>query len=460
MSVCLRCNHKNDDEALLCVNCDADMYISLKTRNIAVKLYNRGLFLARERKLQEAASVINKSIYFDRFNIEARNVLGLVYFELGMIADALKQWAISASYYGEKNPATIYLSRIKDNVREMERMNDAVKMYNQGLVNLKNKNDDMAVIQLKKAIELNPKLIEAKNLLAVAYMSAGNNQAAIPLIDSVRSYDITNDKAISLKESLGPSPMVVQRYSRPPAKYENPAKTDPYIQKKVKRFGGFPLSEVLCVLIGAACAAAAIYILVIPSIESGGKEDVERQLGIIESMKQSHEKALADKNAEIEALTKRNEELQNENFEIENRTLILEKQQKIMTAVSLSAAGSIRESAAIIKDLDLSGLSDSDISQYNSVKETVFPQMASTLFEEGRVAYNAQSFDEAKNAFLTGLEYGMTESNAGDAYYYLGRIAENDNDLPSARLNYEKTVNEFSACTQLNNATNRLRALE
>ena len=72
-------------------------------------LYNDGLKKAKVRDLSGAAYSLRKSLQFYKANIQARNLLGLVYYEMGEVVDALSEWVISRSLKPENNPAEQYL---------------------------------------------------------------------------------------------------------------------------------------------------------------------------------------------------------------------------------------------------------------------------------------------------------------------------------------------------------------
>ena len=59
------------------------------------------------------------------------------------------------------------MAYLQKNAREMEKCNDAVRMYNQAITYLKQGSDDLAIIQLKKSIDNNPNFIDAYNLMTL-----------------------------------------------------------------------------------------------------------------------------------------------------------------------------------------------------------------------------------------------------------------------------------------------------
>ena len=107
--ICYRCNREvNTNE--ICPVCGADLHIFHKVIHLSNMYYNDGLQKAGVRNLSGAIISLRKSLKFNKYNIPARNLLGLVYYEMGEVVDALSEWVISESYQKEKNPASRYLN--------------------------------------------------------------------------------------------------------------------------------------------------------------------------------------------------------------------------------------------------------------------------------------------------------------------------------------------------------------
>ena len=84
-----------------------------KNQQIANSFYNLGLEKARIRDLSGAAQCLKKSLHFNKYQTDARNLLGLIYYENGEVADALVQWVISLNLQPEDNLADHYLDEIQ-----------------------------------------------------------------------------------------------------------------------------------------------------------------------------------------------------------------------------------------------------------------------------------------------------------------------------------------------------------
>ena len=166
----------------VCPGCGTDIVLYNKTRNISDKLYNSGLKCAEERDLTGAIEYLSRSVMVNKFNTKARNLLGLVYFEKGLVANALREWVVSSNLDKKDKTASEYLEKLQKNARELEKMNDAIRLYNLAIQYMNQHSEDLALIQLKKAVSYNPKFVDAYNLAALCNMANGNNTAAEPFV--------------------------------------------------------------------------------------------------------------------------------------------------------------------------------------------------------------------------------------------------------------------------------------
>lgn len=135
------------------------------------------------------------AVILDRDNIDAHNLLGLVYHEVGDIVSALSEWVISNNIVKDKNIAGKYIKEVQDNPGRFEEIANSVKNYNISLKYAKEKNFDLANIQLKKVIDKNPKLLRAYELLALIYMRNKEYVRAKKLLIAVQKIDRSNPLA-------------------------------------------------------------------------------------------------------------------------------------------------------------------------------------------------------------------------------------------------------------------------
>ena len=155
--------------------------------------YNDGLRKANIRDLTGAISSLKKSLQYNRDNIASRNLLGLVYYGRGDVVEALTEWVLSKNLQPKENIANYYIKKVKEKEEDLDRINQAIKRYNQALDYCYQKNEDLAVIQLKKAIELHPTYVKAYQLLTLLYIHSEQYAEARKNIRIAHKLDKTDD---------------------------------------------------------------------------------------------------------------------------------------------------------------------------------------------------------------------------------------------------------------------------
>jgi tetratricopeptide (TPR) repeat protein len=109
-------------EKNFCTGCGADVGLYKKIMYTANWLYNDGLERAKVRDLSGAISSLRQCLKLNKNHIEARNLLGLVYFERGEVVAALSEWVISKNIRNSKNIASDYIDMIQNNPGRLEKI--------------------------------------------------------------------------------------------------------------------------------------------------------------------------------------------------------------------------------------------------------------------------------------------------------------------------------------------------
>ncbi|MCI8512924.1 MAG: hypothetical protein HFE83_13200 [Lachnospiraceae bacterium] len=162
---------------------------------VANSYYNRGLELARERDLSGAAGYLKRALQFNKYHMDARNLLGLIFYEMGETSDALIQWVISVNLQPDRNPADHYLDEVQRKQGQLEVASQTIRKYNQALLHAQSGSDDLAVLQLKRIVEEKPNFVKAHLLLAVLYMAHEDYTKAGKSLLKVLQIDKNNEKA-------------------------------------------------------------------------------------------------------------------------------------------------------------------------------------------------------------------------------------------------------------------------
>ena len=262
----------------ICPKCQTDVSIYKKTAMASDVYYNKALEKARLRDLSGAIETLKVSLMINKYNINARNLLGLIYCEMGEVVEALSQWVMSKNFAPEDNVADSYIKKIQSNQNKFEAVTNAIKKYNLSLNYAKDKNYDMAVIQLKKIVMSNPHFIKAHLLLALIYIKDSEYTRAKKLLNGVLKIDKNNTLALKYLEQI----------SQAQAVKDNDTGGSFLPKKKVKEEDSKPLNgndvilprssykepsngaiTIINVLVGIVIGAALIWFLVMPSRYKG-----------------------------------------------------------------------------------------------------------------------------------------------------------------------------------------------
>ena len=118
----MKCIYCNSPLAAIdyCPGCGADVTILKRIVRISNLLYNQGLEKASVRDLSGAIACLKRSLKFNKENIDARNLLGLCYYETGEVVSALCEWVISKNLQPEDNLADYYITKLQNNKNRLD----------------------------------------------------------------------------------------------------------------------------------------------------------------------------------------------------------------------------------------------------------------------------------------------------------------------------------------------------
>ena len=451
-------------EGCNCPDCGVDVYVFRKTRSAAIRLYNEALKPAEERDLSGAAENLEQSLLFDKNNIPARNLLGLIYCEMGRIGDALKHWIISTSLQPDGNAAAGYIDYLQKNAREMEKYNDAIRMYNQAIHYLKQGSDDLAVIQLKKSIDNNPDFLDAYNLMTLCCIEDKNAKRAQHFNEIVLKRDIRNPLALHYAKLLGNTPTSPSHLKKA-EKSKTPTtvsvkKTDsnppiPRYKRKEKTNSVLEKRDFLAFFAGICVAVIVILVLIVPALNESKNNKIKELETAVENYAgetdMTPEEVLAMR-TELTKLQEENKLLRSE----ENKQANLEL---LATAVAQMTDGDFEACVTTLDTIDTVSFSEEDMAKYTSVKTTAYPKAADSYYTKGKSQFLSNNFTEAKTYLETALNYTSTENFIDDTLYYLAKIAEEDGDAVKAKEYYNRIVKEYPDSYQITNVKNALQQL-
>ena len=385
----------------ICPTCKIDTVLHSGTVRLSNKLYNKGLAKLTNGDLTQGIEILNRSVSVNKNNIPARNLLGLALFEIGHIGEALKHWVISQSLQKEDNPAIDYLEEARKNSRALEALSDAVTKYNQALVYLKQKSDDLAIIQLKRAVEINPRFVDALNLLALCYLIQNNREQAAAAAERVLGIDVQNTVALNYLSVVNPGRLRPETRrvgpSRPGQKAPGGKGATRYkgIAVQEKKSGTFRFDIILAFVIGAVCTFAVGYIMLMPAMA----RQHENQLQAYRNrLTEANEARAADAEMHGQAISEMGQQAQLQEAELEAWAARYDRQDRIIRfhqADVLFRDDQLLEAIERLDNLDLTGLPLDIVERAEDIRENAYPRLATRFVNEGLSAFTARDYYKA-----------------------------------------------------------------
>lgn len=464
---CYNCGCRLSDHDF-CTSCGVDVGRYKKIMYLANMYYNDGLDKARVRDLAGAVTSLRQSLKFNKNNVDARNLLGLVYFEMGEMVAALCEWIISKNLKAEKNVADDYLNYIQSSAARLESINQTIKKYNQALSYCQQGSKDLAIIQLKKVLSMNSKFIRAHQLLALLYMDAEQWEKAKRELVKCISLDRNNtltlvymrevDNIMSPEDGVKP----IKKKQDDAVRYQsdNEIIIQPVGVKEPRRSGGGTL---LNIGIGLCIGAAAMYFLVVPAVRTNVINESKAELAQIGNQIDVKNTTIAELENQVKDLQESAKVLQDELSNYAGTDGTLMSMEDLMNVATLFLSGedvvkASDELERVKSEVDFETTSNSFRNLYNALYQTIAPQIVEYCYEQGYDAYTAKNYEEAANLLVRVIKYD--ELN-GNAFYYYAQSCRQLERNDEAIIAYRKVLELVPADTdRAKNARNHLSRLE
>lgn len=452
MKLCPKCGQDLRTDGF-CDHCKMSFQIYDKIKNISKLLYNQGLQLSEARDLTGAVGVLQRSVKLDRNNIDARNLLGLVYFEIGETVLALQQWVVSKSLRSTNNNAEKYIKTIQDNQTHLEALNSSIKKYNMALQFANQSDDDMAIMNLKKAVSLNPNFIKAYALLALCLMKDSQIQKAQKALKSILEIDKHNFIARKYLMQMINSTDI------------DHIKEEKAVEDHQSNSGGIKLpnlnmssfQQVFFVAGGAVLGIAVAVFLLLPSQIKGRDTEIRtltEQAIVYESNKTAAEASIKTLTAEKEQLQKEQTQMKSD---LKTEQSINAETAKMLMALQSYGVENYIETAETLHFIDPTVLEGTDLfDQYNALTLEVYEKVATDTFNQGYTFYKkstTDSYQKAIDQFDISIKYKKDAYFTDDAYYYRAVSYYKLGNMDEAKKAFENLIKDFADSDRVDDAT-------
>ncbi|MCR4690210.1 MAG: tetratricopeptide repeat protein [Lachnospiraceae bacterium] len=462
-------------EKNFCTACGEDVSNYKKVIYMSHRLYNDGLEKANVRDLSGAIASLRESLKFDKTNVEARNLLGLVYFEMGDVVGALMEWVISKNFRSKKNLADDYIEAVQSNPARLDAINQSIKKYNLALKYCHQDSKDLAVIQLKKVLSQNPRLIQGHLLLALLYLDSEQWNKARREVDKVLVIDVGNTMALTYRKYIEDMTNTEDEEGSSGKRRKNDQKVRAADSAVTYTSGNEVIiqpadmreprgaSSILNILIGLIIGVAVSYFLILPARVQMARNGMNEELKTIGDNSDAKSARITELEQNVEALEQEKTRLQTaiddytgENGESLKVDSLLQASKNYLD--NPDDAGALADALYNIdKDYVDSLASDAYRQLYYKLMKLAGEKVASSLYESGSTSINQSDYTTA----ITTLEKAWYFSSAleepdPEILYLLANAYKQAGETDRAKQTYQNVISTFPQSEAAKKATERL----
>jgi tetratricopeptide (TPR) repeat protein len=469
---CISCGCEIGGE-ITCPYCGHDNAVLHKAVKISNSYYNKGLDSAQIRDMSGAIDMLERSLKFNKRNIDARNLLGLVYFETGEVVSALGEWVISKNIKPSDNIASEYIEKVRANQARLENIQQTIRRYNRALDSCKAGEDDIAAVMLKKVIDANPKLIKAYYLLALIHIKNGEFEKARRILKKALPIDRTNPTALRFLREIDEQTGTVTDTDdirngivregrkgllgflrRPKKEYrinngyttinwddEENIITEPIVQPIA--FHQLPaFTGILNLIIGIVLGAFIIGLIVVPAVRRGVSREADEQVD-------RYSETLVTQNAYIASLEDQIEEINAQvdsgNSDLQSANSSIEEVENLLDAYMFYADENFDEARSMLLEINAEILPERSRNIYDTILNEINTSQYDGYYDAGYEAFQRGDFAAAIPAFTNALVY---RENDYASMAYLAHSYRLSGDADNARSVFENIAEVFPNTTR------------
>lgn len=352
----------------------------------------------------------------------------------------------------------------------------AIQLFNKALEDIKSGNEDIAIIQLKKAISLYPSFFEAMNLLGICYYAAGKEDAARSAFKQVIDADDSGLKAMQylnkmdgLVEQTDSGSVSSKRKSSKSSKGSRASKEEGLISEwvakglKAEDNSIYGLKYIAGILIGVLIMGLIWYM--VPTNKS--LFTITKEENIIKDPELENQ--INQLNSRIEKLEQDLDNKKEENLKLmESFGVYKDWVARLKQAEEIYNEGKYIEAAELMMNQQGTAVPDDLKGTYDSLWDQIRLKAANQYYNDGNKTYNGNTARDI-GVYRTALEQYETAIALIDAdsvtykaalYYQAGKAAARCNELEKAVELFEYVADEFPNSSYSSYSISRLKEIE
>ena len=323
-----------------------------------------------------------------------------------------------------------------------------MKKYNQALSYAKQNGEDLAIIQLKKAVDAHPSFVKAYQLLALLYLHTEQFSRARQAIRAAHKLDKTDDITLRYMHEL--NQIRKSRTVKIKEKDKKDQQTVTYsignetiiqpVSAGYKENAG--LHTMVNIAVGLLVGVAVMWFLILPAVTRSREQKTNRDIVAFSDQ-------IAEQKAQISALQTELESFRSTSQETENAQATASATQEsyeiVMNIQSHFYAGDMgnQSMAEELLKVNVDSLGTAGREAYDEMAEALFPQVCGSLYAAAQESYDVANYETA----ISNLEQVLQmdeDYNDGGAMLLLALSYQGSGDQDQANVYYQRIIEDYA----------------
>lgn len=347
-------------------------------------------------------------------------------------------------------------------------MRNSIVLYNKALENLRTNSEDIAIIELKKAISINPHFHEAMNLLGLCYGYIKEQEKAAEMFKRVVAAENNSVKALEYMKMLeGGQGSSFNSKPAPKSQRRSPGavRTNPAVEDKMKSGSASPVKITTKGVLandymkyGVGLVAGVLLLLLIQLPFTLGKKDqpvtkdIDTPAPTTAAVAEEIEEKYNKLNEEYQKLQKEYQQASTELGYFKGISRLSEVER-------LSSARSYEEGADLLVLLRSVQFQGPEKERYDKLDKEFLPKATWEVFQDGRNLFYNQNYKDAIVKMTKVLNYGGEWEYMPDAQFFLAESYAGINDKTKALENYKKFKEKYPNHWRINEIDQKIAQL-
>ena len=348
-------------------------------------------------------------------------------------------------------------------------INDSIKnsicLYNKAIVDIQKNSEDMAIIELKKAVALNPTFYEAMNLMGLCYMKENNIEQARAIFERVIKEENNSITALEYIKELDMNEAGEPGYKPKKKKKENSnnifykwmnaglkSEKGPYY---LKYLAGFLIGVILILVIWQTADSASPFIKI-----DNSKPNDEIEL---------KDKEISSLNDKINSLNTYNKEIQNDADKLnEELNTLKTNSSNLLVIQNLLLDKDYVSAADMLLFIDPATLENELKDVYDGLYLSSLQSAAEAMYISSYAEYSAitkkDDNEEEYQLILKNFEkimlYSTDLKNMDEYYYVMGKCAARAGEEQKALGYFNTVIDKYAESSYVPYSYSRIYEIE